>query len=177
MKKPSVTELTGLLDKPALLNWANRIGLQGISLTAHRKESKGRGSFNHKQIEDALRYGQVMDNPIHQEDFERFMTGKECIGFEQKIETDDYTGRYDLRFAANGSHTLCDFKSSDGVYLETILQLVAYRKALGADDNIALVLIPDFKLVPIPVKDFGPYEAILQGLVTIYNAKQLIGGK
>ena len=50
IKKPSVTELVKLLDVPALMNWANRIGLEGISLKDYRnKESKESVSI-HKLI-------------------------------------------------------------------------------------------------------------------------------
>jgi len=38
MKKPSVTELLRILDKPALLNWANKQGLLGIDISVKRKE-------------------------------------------------------------------------------------------------------------------------------------------
>ncbi len=41
---PGVTTVTGVLDKPALIIWANRLGLQGIDWLCfqhHRKHAHG----------------------------------------------------------------------------------------------------------------------------------------
>jgi hypothetical protein len=51
MNKPTVSQLLQLLDKPALLGWANKIGLEGISLDEYRKKSTKGGTDLHKEIE------------------------------------------------------------------------------------------------------------------------------
>ena len=54
MKKPHVTQLLDLLNKPALLNWANKIGLQGINIDEFRKNALRKGSARHREIENFL---------------------------------------------------------------------------------------------------------------------------
>ena len=67
--KPSVTELIGMLDKPGLLNWANKIGLDGIKLEDYRKKSMINGTSLHKQIEDYKTKGAVLkgNSPLDKE--------------------------------------------------------------------------------------------------------------
>jgi len=51
IKKPSVSQLLSLLDKPALLGWANKIGLEGKTLLDVRRQNMSAGTNLHKQVE------------------------------------------------------------------------------------------------------------------------------
>ena len=53
----SVTGLISMLDKPALMKWANKIGLQGIELSKYSKKSKSEGNDIHNKVECFLKYG------------------------------------------------------------------------------------------------------------------------
>lgn len=174
--KPSVTQLLDLLNKPALLKWANKIGLQGIAIDDYRKKAKSTGIDYHKQTENCLKHGEVFEDPLIQYHFEEFMRDKECLACEQSIEHELFKGRLDVRFLVKGTRFTCDFKPKTDVYLETILQLTAYRMVTG-DDNIAVISLPDFTFRPIPVKSFVPYEEIIKALAVIWQAKQFIDGK
>lgn len=174
--KPSVTQLLDLLNKPALLKWANKIGLQGIAIDDYRKKAKNTGIDYHKQTENCLKHGEVFEDPLIQYHFEEFMRDKECLACEQSIEHELFKGRLDVRFLVKGVKFTCDFKPKTDIYLETILQLTAYRMVTG-DDNIAVISLPDFTFRPIPVKNFVPYEEIIKALAVIWQAKQFIDGK
>lgn len=170
--KPHVTELLELLNKPALLKWANKIGLEGIKLEDYRKKSLRDGSSLHTQIEEKLKYDVPIQDDILKKNFENFISKCEVVGIEQKVETNYFEGRYDLKMRRDGKIYICDFKSQDGIYIENILQLTAYRMSEG-DCNIAIVKIPECIFKPLTI-DFAPYEEIIKALSIIWQNKRLI---
>jgi len=170
--KPSVTELLNLLDKPGLLPWANKIGLEGISLKEYRKKCLSKGSSLHKQIEAFINDGVEFEDEKNQENCIKFLSGVIVLDIESKIETDHYQGRYDIRYEREGEIFIGDFKSSNGIYLENVLQLVAYSIAEDID-NISIIEIPSFKEKIITVKDKRPFIEILKSLSTIYEMKEM----
>jgi len=174
-KKPGVTELLNLLNKPALMNWANKIGLKGISLAKYRKEAMGRGSSLHKQIERYIKKQKDFEDFEIQKQFVRFMRNKEILSIEQYVENELFIGKYDIELKFNKKTYLCDWKSSNGVYLENILQLVAYRMVKNVD-RIAIITIPEFIFEPIFIKDYNPYEQIIKSLSAIHVAKEEVKG-
>lgn len=174
MKKPSVSELLDLLNKPALLNWANRIGLEGLTLDHYRKAKMMQGTSIHKEIENCFKNGEPFSNIEWQNNFNTLFENIEILSIEEKIETEWFQGRLDVRFRKDNFIYLADFKSNHKKhYLENILQLTAYKMATN-NDKVAIISVPDFKLMPLKIKDFTPYEIILKSLSTIYTQKQLI---
>lgn len=172
--KPTVTELIKLLDKPALLKWANKIGLDGIKLEDYRKDKMQSGTSLHNQIECYLQYKKPFEDNLNQLRFDNFIKDKEVLFIEKNIETDWFIGRLDLMFNCKNESYICDFKSNQrAIYFENKLQLIAYRMALKCD-KIAIISIPDFTLMNVYIKEYGPYEEILKALSIIYNNKKLI---
>ena len=51
-KVPGVTTVLGVLNKPALVIWANRLGLQGIDSSKYRDEMADIGTLAHQMIVD-----------------------------------------------------------------------------------------------------------------------------
>ena len=47
---PGVTTITGMLDKPGLVKWANNLGLQGIDSAEHVKNLARIGTLAHLMI-------------------------------------------------------------------------------------------------------------------------------
>lgn len=175
MKKPSVTELIQLLDKPALLSWANKLGLQGKKLEDERQKYLSRGTSLHKQIENYHLMAQDFEDMDFQQRYIEFMSDKHIISIEKKIETEHYQGRLDTYFVWNGDYYVADFKTNQSnIYLENKLQLVAYKKALMNCNKMAIISIPDLKIIPVDIKDTKPYEEILTALSVIYNNKLLL---
>lgn len=168
MKKPAVTQLIDMLDKPALLRWANRQGLAGIDIAEERKRTKSLGSSMHEQIESR----QFID-PEHARNFDRFTRDKEIVGLEGKIETEWFVGRYDAKIRWRGLTYLVDYKRSMSVYFETKLQLVAYAMAEPCD-RLAVVSTPEFALMESGITDRSKYEQILIALSKIYTLRKQI---
>jgi len=146
--KPSVTKLIDMLDKPALLKWANKIGLQGIHLDDYRSKSKEDGSTIHEQVENYLKYGILTEDEQLNQKITKFFSDKHIIGIEQPIESDEFIGRYDVKLRWKDFVFVCDFKSSSGVYFETKLQLAAYKMSTECD-HVAVINLPDFILRPV----------------------------
>lgn len=174
LKKPSISQLCSLLDKPALLGWANKIGLEGTTLADYRKKSTGDGISIHKEVQNYISNGTPFANPEHEANFLRFMDEnkiEDIHALEKSIETQWFTGRYDIFLTANGKKYMCDFKSSDGIYFEQVLQLSGYRMAEPCD-AIAVIQVPEFFFKPIDVISFELYEEIIKSLNSIFISRQ-----
>jgi ATP-dependent exoDNAse (exonuclease V) beta subunit len=172
--KPTVTELLKLLDKPALLKWANKIGLEGIVLEDYRKKSMQSGSSLHKQIENYLKFKTPLINPVNQNKCEEFFNDKEILYIEERIETDLFIGRADIIFKWKDQVYVCDFKSNQkSLYFENKLQLIAYKMGIQLKcDNLSIISIPDFYMIHLNIKDCKPYEEILKALSVIHTIKK-----
>lgn len=170
LKKPSVTELVKLLDVPALINWANRIGLEGIALKDYRKKSGNEGKEVHKAIENDFKNIKVYDN----EKFQSWKIKYTVVSVEPKIECEHYTGRADILLEDKfGLKFLLDFKNADTIYFEQVIQLVAYKRILKPD-KIGIVNTTSFNETVIDLTEYQEkqYTNILRALVLIYNSKQ-----
>ena len=169
-RKPSVTELIGQLDKPALLGWANRIGLEGKSLVEARRQNMTQGASLHKQLERWL----ISGTPIPDQDFQakakEFFEDKNVAACEKAVEHEKFTGRLDIKYETeDGTVWICDFKINQSrLYRENKLQLAAYRMIEGCD-RVAVISIPDMTLIEAEIPDFSPYEEMIMHLAEIYR--------
>jgi hypothetical protein len=166
--KPTVTELLNILNKPALLKWANKIGLQGIALDDYYKKSKKAGTSLHKQIEEYLLHGVAFEDNAVQQRFELFQSDKVFKEVESVIETEYFRGRLDAKIIYKDNLYLCDFKSNDVIYLEQKLQLTAYRMS-DRNCKIAIIKIPEFTFKEVIIEDYKPYEDLIFSLTQIYH--------
>ena len=175
--KPSVTDLIKLLDKPALLNWANKQGLLGIDISKERTKWLNKGTSIHSQIENFIRKGEPFISEVDQSYFKCFIFDKEILGLENNIETEWFTGRYDIKVKWRDKIYLMDFKNNaKRIYFENKLQLVAYSMAEKCD-SMAIVSVPSFSVMNFSVQDRKPYEEILKCLSKIHTLKLEIDGK
>jgi hypothetical protein len=171
MRKPSVSDLLNLLDKPALLGWANRIGLEGESLIDARRKSMSKGTSLHREIEHWL----TRETPIKDDDFfinvKSFFSDKEILAVEKPIVHDRFTGRLDVKYKdKDGFVFVCDFKSNQSrLYRENLLQLTAYRMAENCD-RVAIISIPSMKILDPWINNFKPYEKTVLILADLYQA-------
>jgi len=173
-KKPSVTQLISLLDKPALLNWANQQGLKGIDIKKERSKWLNSGSSIHRQIEMFIRNGDPFTRSEDQAKFKVFIADKQILGLECKIETDWFIGQYDIKVAWNGKTYIMDFKNnSKGIYFENKLQLIGYGMG-EPSDCFAVVSVPEFTVMNFKVENKTPYEEILKSLSQIHYQKWLL---
>jgi hypothetical protein len=170
--KPTVTQIIGLLDKPALLNWANKQGLKGIDISLERKKWLNDGTSNHSQIENYLKNKTPFLNSENQQRFEQFISNYEVLEIEKKVECEWFVGRFDIKLRDKRGIYICDFKNNQSnIYFENKLQFTAYKMCENSD-YIAIISTMDFNFIPIYIQDYKPYETILKCLSKIYQLKQ-----
>jgi hypothetical protein len=169
--KPSVTNLVDMLDKPALMRWANKIGLEGIKLDEYKSQKKDEGSSIHETIATYLNFNILPDDENLTSRIENFFRDKEVIEVEKTVETEYFIGRLDIKLKWKDFVFICDFKSSKGVYLETKLQLAAYKMAEPCD-HVAVIHLPEFLIRPVDVN--GIHTEFIITLSKLYELKQRI---
>ncbi len=145
---PSVTTVLGVLAKPALIIWANRMGLAGIDTTTYRDEAAAVGKLAHHLIECHLA-GQEPDlsgaTPEQLEMAQHGLravikwqerTGFRPISVEAAMvhETEGYGGTIDALGTFPGVRkVLVDFKTSGDIYPEHRYQVSAYYRMATQD--------------------------------------------
>lgn len=174
MKKPSLTELIKLLDKPALLTWANKQGLSGIDITKKRREWLDYGTSLHNQIYEYITSGIELVKHEEQLRLKHFFSDKQIIAAECSVENEYFTGKYDLKYLKNGKQYLSDYKSNARkIYFEHKLQLIGYAMCEECD-SFSIISIPSFIEMTFNIKDRTPYHEIIKSLSNIYKQKQII---
>lgn len=177
MNKPTVTQLLNVLNKPALVYWANKLGLHGTSLSDYYAKSRGDGISLHKQINDYIKNGKAMNDEKNQILCDMFFKDKEVLAMEKDIENIYFRGRYDMLFRSNGYTYIADFKSSKDIYFENKLQLVAYRKCIPIQDiKYCIIQIPEFILKPVLItkNEERKMYSMLKKLSYIYNTQKTL---
>ncbi len=143
-KVPGVTTVLSVLNKPALVKWANNLGLQGIDSNKFRDKMADIGTLAHLMI---LNYFKDIEGDYSEYSKDDIDKAENClISFyswvkENKVEPIDieipliskrfgYGGTIDLYCKLNGIATLVDFKTSKAIYEEMFIQVAAYWQIL-----------------------------------------------
>ena len=161
-----------MLDKPALMRWANKIGLEGVKLDDYKSKSKEKGTDTHEAIENYLKFNLLPDDELLSNRMQNFFRDKEILEVEKTIETEHFIGRFDIKLKWKDIVFICDFKANGKVYFETKLQLAAYRMAEPCD-HLAVIHTPDFLIRPVDV-DRTNYEEFLINLSRLFILKNRI---
>lgn len=142
---PGVTTILGILNKPALVKWANNLGLQGIDSTKYVDEKAAIGTLAHQMIADYLKgvttdtseYSKVQIDQAENATLSFFEWEKthpiEPILVEEPLvsEAHKFGGTIDCLSRLDGELCLIDFKTSSGIFPEMMIQVVAYGKLLS----------------------------------------------
>lgn len=143
---PGVTTVLGILAKPALIAWANKMGLQGIDTTKYVDAAANVGTCCHAMIEAHLK-GQLFDDhaydratiDIAENGYIKYLEWEgqhklEDIHSELQLVSEKYRfgGTIDLYCLLDGVTTLVDFKTNQsGIYDEMMHQVAGgYRLLL-----------------------------------------------
>lgn len=171
--KPSISKLIEQLDRPALVKWANKIGLQGIHIDDYESKSRSDGSNKHFDIERYLKFKIESDDQEFNSKMVNFFKDKEIIGSEIVVENEYFVGRYDVKFKYKDFTFIGDFKSATKgrVYFETKLQLAAY--AMIEKCHICVIHLPEFLFHPITI-NHGLYEEFIVTLSSLYELRSKI---
>lgn len=143
-KVPGVTTVLGILNKPALVIWANRLGLQGIDSNKYRDEMADIGTLAHQMIVDYFK-GEKTDTSEYSSsqislaencllsfwEWEKGHKIEVIMAEVQLISTEyNYGGTIDCFCNLDGQPTLLDFKTGKAIYPEMFYQLAAYEQLL-----------------------------------------------
>jgi len=142
---PGVTTVLQILNKPALVKWANNLGLQGIDSTKYRDKMADIGTLAHLMI---LNYFKGIKSDYSDYSKDDIDKAENClISFYNWIGENDvkpidvevqlvsnlyrYGGTVDLYCWLNGTPALVDFKTSKAIYDEMFIQVAAYKQLLA----------------------------------------------
>lgn len=165
--KPTVSNLIDLLDKPALVKWANKIGLEGIRLDDYKSKAKESGTDYHLAVENFLKFGMLSGNEPFDTNMAKFFADKVIIGVEQKIEHEAFIGRYDVKLMWKDFTFVCDMKSNQkGIYTENKIQLAAY--AMVEKCHTAIIKLPEFIFHPV---ETDGYDELVLALAHVWQIK------
>jgi hypothetical protein len=147
---PGVTTICGVMDKPALVKWANNLGLQGTDSTKYVDALAASGTLAHYWAEEVL-IGREPDQAVLDEyakcDQDRAMTSViklmewmkeheiEVLGRELQMvsERHAFGGTCDIYARVDGKLTLVDIKTCKALYGagdEKWTQLAGYKMLL-----------------------------------------------
>lgn len=144
-KVPGVTTVLGILNKPALVIWANRLGLQGIDSSKYRDEMADIGTLAHQMIVDYFKREKTDTSEYSSSqinlaencllsfwEWEKGHRIEVIMAETQLISTEyNYGGTIDCFCNLDGQPTLLDFKTGKAIYPEMFYQLAAYEQLLA----------------------------------------------
>lgn len=142
---PGCTTITGVMDKPALIRWANTMGLKGVDTTKYVDEMASIGTLTHYFIECYLLgvkadLGDYSGNQIEaaKKCFQKFLDWQiaKNVKKEDFVVTEGqlvsekhlFGGTVDICAMVQGIPTLIDIKTCKGIYGEQKTQVAGgYR--------------------------------------------------
>lgn len=195
VRVPGVTTVLSILNKPALVKWANNLGLQGIDSSKYRDEMADIGTLAHKMILDYFNNAET-DTADYSESqidlsencllsFWEWAKGHkiEVIMAEAQLVSSGYGygGTIDCFCKLDGVPTLLDFKTGKAIYPEMFYQLAAYKELLVE----SLDVVDSCRILRIGrdenegfeerlVTDTSKHFEIFKHCLAIYNLKKEI---
>lgn len=139
---PSVTTVLGVLNKPALVKWANNLGLQGIDSSKYVDKLARIGTLAHLLAHCELTGTPPDLLPYSQEEqtlalnalksFHSWLRAHSVVlvASERPLvsEKHRFGGTIDLIAKVDGALELVDFKTSKALYKEHLYQVAAYKE-------------------------------------------------
>jgi len=197
---PGVTTITGMLDKPGLVKWANNLGLQGIDSNEHVKNLARIGTCAHLMVACEWKGDKPDLSEFSEQEIDR--AENSLISYwnwekEHKIEplmveaplvseVFGFGGTLDCYALVDGIPTLLDLKTSKGIFPEHIMQIAALRNLLQENKmkvtNARILRIgrdetEGFEDHVVDLENLNPYWHIFFHLLEIYNLQKVIKKK
>jgi len=196
---PGVTTVLGLLNKPALVPWANKLGLQGIDVGKYVDDKAAIGTLGHAMVTDKL-MGIETDTSDYSKnqidlaencalsfwEWEKENHIEKVFFCERPMvsEVCRFGGTLDIYAQVNGRKEIIDLKTGSGIYDEHIWQVAALKKLLeenGYDvDGVRIVNIPRTENEAFMQRIASDKESevgwdIFKALLSVYNLKKEMG--
>lgn len=190
---PGVTTILGILNKPALVKWANNLGLQGIDSNKYTDSTATVGTIAHYLVECELAEKQPdlseyspAEVELARPCYDKWMQWRQPRDFkvilsEEPIvsETYGYGGTVDVYADIDGVATLLDIKTSKGIYPEMMHQVAAYRQLLVEHsypvDQVLIVRIgrnPDEGFESRVINGLDKHWEVFQHCLAIYELQK-----
>ena len=175
---PGVTTVLGILNKPALVPWANNLGLQGISVKDYVDKLAKIGTLAHYFVECDLRGDEPDLDSYSPEEIRIAETcllkywdwkaenNPEPIMIEGQLVSErfGFGGTIDLYCEIGGVKWLVDLKTGKAIYPEQITQLSAYT-ALLKENGYKVDKVQILRIGRSEDEGFEPQEKTLRQLV------------
>lgn len=195
---PGATTITGLLNKPFLVKWANNLGLQGIDSSKYTDEAAAIGTLAHAMVQAhvqglSMDYSNYSPSQVSQAEnallsyfeWEKQHTIKPIFCEVPYVsESLKYGGTLDCYCELDGKPTLLDYKTGKAIYDEYFVQTSAYRNLLLENgypvEQVRILRIgreesEGFEERYVAATD--KYFAIFRNLLEIYYLKKELGWK
>jgi len=193
IRLPGVTTVTGQLAKPALIKWANKIGLEGIEVGKYVDDKADIGTLAHAMITDKL-----SDKDTDTSDYSKNQIDQaenavlsylewdkkhevESIMVEEPLISDTmgFGGTADIYAKVDGVFELIDLKTGSGIYPEMFAQVSAYQQLLIENghpvDRVRVLNIPrveDENFQEVVVADLETHWQIFKALLRVYQLQK-----
>jgi hypothetical protein len=152
---PGTTTITGVMDKAALVRWANQMGLNGIDTTKYVDELATIGTLTHYMIECRItnqkpELGDYTPNQREaaERSYKKFLDWEkannlspECYALSEAAlvsEKHRFGGTVDICAMVNGKARLIDIKTCKGIYGEHKTQVAGGYRILCEENGYAL---------------------------------------
>lgn len=188
---PGTTTIANMLDKPQLVNWAWKLGQQGLDWREERDNAGDVGTIVHGMIMNFLK-----NDDFDLSDYKPlycFKAARRCFTKFKKwakpksidivliehplvSERFRYGGTLDLYAKVNGKNRLIDVKTSGGIYESHWLQLAGYDILLEENgyfmDEYQILWLPKDDRFDAPIKiDLTREKIIFKSLLNIYKLR------
>ncbi len=141
---PGVTTFIGVLNKPALVPWANNLGLEGINVKDYVNDKGDIGTLAHEMIfahlkkeEPDLSFYSQRQIDLAENSFLKYLEWEKKHTLKPILlevplisEKYQYGGTIDNFCILDDVVTLLDYKTSKAIYTEAHIQVSAYRNLL-----------------------------------------------
>jgi hypothetical protein len=193
---PGVTTVLNLLAKPALIPWANRLGLQGIDVSKYVDDKADIGTLGHAMVTDKLTDMATVTTDYSQNQislaencalsfwsWEKEHPIEEVYFCERPLvsEAHRFGGTLDIYAKINGKREIIDLKTGSGIYPEHAWQVATLKVLLEehgfAVDGTRIINIPrteseSFSEKVVTEKENEIGWKIFTALLSVYNLKK-----
>lgn len=195
---PGATTITGLLNKPHLVRWANKLGLEGIDSSKYTDEAAAVGTLAHALVQAHLQ-GETLDTSMYspqqvdlaenavlsylewesRHKIEPILLEKPMVS--EKLR---YGGTLDCYCMLDDVPTLIDFKTGKAIYDEYFVQTAGYKNLL-MELNLPVERVKILRIgrdetegfEERDIADTRQYFEIFKNLLNVYYLKKSLGWK
>lgn len=193
---PGVTTITSLRAKPALVYWANSMGLRGVDTRKYVDKTAVIGTLCHSMVESYLSKCRLdlseyspADVKRARQAFRKFIVWAKSRRIEPVLleaplvsETWKFGGTIDVYAKVDGILTLIDLKTSKAIYDEHKAQVTAYAQLLRengyAVDDVRILRIgrsPDEGFEDVKVNSLDLRWRWFRHMLWVYYLEKKLG--